>query len=141
MRKLLLGLLAIYALTFLVAYAVTAAASPVGSYTCAGTQVNPQTKQVEPYEMYLEVQRHGEETFEFQWREKRDAPTLFYGLAVPDGDHLAVAIVAAVEFAPGVHGHGSAHVAMKGGKLESKWTGGAGKALTEVCSPAGAKAA
>lgn len=124
-------LLAVLALALLIRWA-GAAVSPVGTYTCQGTQ-----HEGEPYTMRLLVEELGS-TFEFSWQVEVDVPpkrwiTLMGGLAIPAGDHLAVAIVGPKP-PSGERGVGVAHYTVKPGVLEGVWARGDGEIYSEKCS-------
>lgn len=99
----------------------------MGSYTCHGAQ-GPQT-----YSMKLIVEELGEATFEFTWRAvDQDALVLLAGIAVPAGDHVAVALVGPRR-PDGERGIGVAHYVMSPGRLEGVWARGDGLVYKETC--------
>lgn len=110
-------------MTFVLALALQAAL--VGNYTCEG--VNRDGK----YAVSLQVTQEGDNYFLF-WRDSTES---YKGLGVRQGDNLAVVFVTEAG------GIGVIHYEVKGGVLNGVWAAGDGVKYTEVCTPAGARAA
>lgn len=106
------------ALLLLALVALAAPLAVVGSYQCAGTDKG------KPYDMELDILPLGD-TYEFAWRD--GGQVVMVGLAVPDGDHLAVALVSPQG------GIGVAHYAVRPGRLDGVWAKGDGSIQTERC--------
>ena len=92
-----------------------------GTYSCAGKQEG------HVYTLSLVIQERGN-TYELAWSAAHGHPKLMAGLGVPDGNHLAVAIVSPNG------GMGVAHYTITPGRLDGVWTNGNGAIETEVCT-------
>ena len=94
--------------------------SPVGTYTCRGTQNGV------PYGLWLVVTALGQ-GFDFVWSVHEQSAPIVLGVAVPDGDHLAVALISRNG------GVGAGHYVVSPGRLDGHWTRGDGSIDMESC--------
>lgn len=94
--------------------------NPIGMYTCTGTQAGV------PYHMSLVVTAFGQ-GYDFIWSVQEGSAPTVVGVAVPDGDHLAIALLSRNG------GVGAAHYVVSPGRLEGRWTRGDGSIDRESC--------
>lgn len=95
--------------------------SPIGTYTCSGTQAG------KPYTLRLEVTAF-DKTYELAWQTADGSQAVLAGVAVKDGSVLAVALISPAG------GIGAALYHISPGRLDGIWTRGDGTIDPEVCA-------